>query len=140
MKPVLPSRSVTGMPAGTMMASTSRCRVTGSCSCLYTVGLRRLFGCDGRRGALERGVQRVPAEARAFDARRKLAHAGERREFAELRGIDLRVVLRQYCMDFVAQLLHLGARFAFHCFGQQRRRRDRDRAAAALELRLADTL
>src|ERR1044071_7856341 len=109
MKPVLPSRSVTGMPAGTMMASTSRCRVTGSCSCLYTVGLRRLFGCDGRSGAIERGVQRVPAQARAFDACWKLAHAGEGSEFAESRGIDARIVLRQGRVHFIEQLLHFSA-------------------------------
>src|SRR6185369_13238192 len=102
MKPVLPSRSVTGMPAGTMMASTSRVRVTGSCSCLYTV-VFVLFGGDGRRGALERGVQRVPAEAGAF---------------AETRRVDVRIVLRQYGVHLVEQLLHLGARLAFHCFGE----------------------
>src|SRR6188472_2207648 len=117
MKPVLPSRSVTGMPAGTMMASTSRVRVTGSCSCLYTV-VFVLFGGDGRRGALERGVQRVPAEAGAFDARRKLTHARESGEFAETRRVDARIVLRQYGVHLVEQLLHLGARLAFHCFGE----------------------
>src|SRR5215216_4961453 len=83
MKPVLPSRSVTGMPAGTMMASTSRRRVTGSCSWRYTV-VFGLFGGDGcTGGAIERGVQRMPAQARALDPRRELAHAAERSELAE---------------------------------------------------------
>src|SRR5688500_3289070 len=103
MEPVLPSRSVTGMPAGTMMASTSRSRVTGACSWRYTAGLRRLFGRDRRGCAVERGVQSVPAQAGALDACRELAHAGECSELAEARGIDVRIVLGQHCVHVVEQ-------------------------------------
>ena len=46
---------------------------------------RALLRRDGRRAALERRVQRVPAQARALHARRELAHARERGELAERR-------------------------------------------------------
>ena len=36
------------------------------------------------RDRVERGVQRVPRQDRAFDARRQVAHAGEHREPAEM--------------------------------------------------------
>src|SRR3990170_2025594 len=93
MNPVLPSRRVTGMPAGTMMASTSRRRVTGSLSWLCTE--RSLFGRNRFGGAIQRRVQCMPTQARALHAGGKFTHARERRELTELGGIDGRVVLGQ---------------------------------------------
>ncbi len=86
MKPAVPSRSVTRSPAGipSPPGLTSRLRVTGSLS-VTEHDLFGLFGRDrSRRLRCSAALQRVPAEAGALDARRELAHAGERGELAEL--------------------------------------------------------
>ena len=64
----------------------------------------------------------MPAQARAFHARRKLTHAGEGRELAQLRWVDARVVLREQCVHILEQLLYLRLGLAFDGFRQQRRR------------------
>src|SRR5512135_1150863 len=134
MKPCWPSRSFTAMPAGTMIASTSRVKVTGSLSDRYTVTPgRSSLGGNGLGFAVQRGVERVPAEARALHAGREFAHAGERRELAELGGIGGRVVLREQVVHAAEQPLGLGHGASLDALGEKRRRGDRDRAAAALE-------
>src|SRR5579859_4214359 len=47
----------------------------------------RLLGGHGRGFVRQRRVQGVPRENRALDPGRELAHAGERRELAQRRGV-----------------------------------------------------
>src|SRR5512134_110897 len=132
MNPCWPSRSFTAMPAGTMIASTSRVKVTGSLSDRYTVTPgRSSLGGNGLGLAVQGGVERVPAEARALHAGRELAHAGERGELAEFGGIGGRVVLREQFVHAAEQPLGLGHGMALDALGQQRGGGDGDRAAAA---------
>ena len=89
--------------------------------------------------ALERRVQRVPAEAGAFHAHREFAHAGQRGQLAEVFR-HRRVVLRQHLVHFVEQVRDLGAAFALDRLAHQRCGGDGDRAALAVEAQVGDAI
>src|SRR5256885_14015737 len=81
MNPVMPARSVTLSPAGITTASQSRESVTCSFWEWYIRASLRRHGLAV--GARDRGLERVPGEARAFHSRRGFAHTGERGELVE---------------------------------------------------------
>src|SRR5512137_1734256 len=103
------------MPAGTMIASTSRVKVTGSLSARY----KCRSWASGRRGgsplfrgnlrlAVQRRVERVPAQARALHARRELADAGQCAELAQAGHVDVDIVPGQQVVHLPEEFLDLG--------------------------------
>src|SRR6185312_9560457 len=94
---------------------------------------------DGGRAALQRGIQGMPAEARAFDARRELAHAGQGCELAE-RLVGRRVLLSQQRMDAAVQRQHRLPVLALYRLRHERCRSGRDRAVLALEADVLDAV
>ena len=103
MKPVLPARSVTVIAGGNHDGFDSRAKVTGSFS---WTGTRRAHSVvtGAVVAPVERGLERVPAEARALHARRELAHAGERRELAEVRRRGVSHRAGQQVVHLIEQL------------------------------------
>src|SRR5512143_2200481 len=92
-----------------------------------------LLRAHGLRLLVERGVQRVPGEARALHARGELADAAEDGQLAE-RRLDLLVdTARHHPVELLEQLPGLGHRLPLHRVGHEGRRRPGDGAPRALE-------
>ena len=140
MNPCWPWRSLTLTPAGTMTASTSRVKVTGSLSvgctlvlpCLVTrFGPGRTCRCSAASSVCQQrlahftraGNSRTPESAPSLPRAATSTVASSRVSSA--------------CM--VAKSRSASANGpALHALGEQRGRGDRDRAAAALERHVAD--
>src|SRR5690348_12068909 len=103
-----------------------------------------LLGLHRRAGGavLQRRLESMPGERRAFDARRIGFDTFERREAFEIilqRLIDGWHLATGYLgVKRLEQLLGLGERLAFQHLSHQRGRCRRDRAAAALEAYIFD--
>jgi hypothetical protein len=123
-----------------MIASTSRAKVTGSLSARYTSppGSLRVLGLHRLGLPVQRGFERMPAQARAFHAGRELAHTREGAELAEALDVRIRAASRQHVVHLPEEPLGIRHRLALDALRQQRGRRDRDRAAAAVEGNVAD--
>src|SRR5262249_20331219 len=128
--------SFTSCPAGTITPRTSRLTTKGSFSCLRT-GL--LGGHRSPPLRSERGVEGVPAEARALDASRGLAHARERPERAERRR-GRAILLREEGVHLVEESPGARAVLALDRFGHEGGRGRRDGAAAAFETDVLDAV
>ena len=88
---------------------------------------------------VERRVQRMPAQACAFDPRRKFAHSRECGELAEVLR-RRRILLGQELMHALIDLLHCCAILALDRFGHERCGGGGDRAALALEAQILDAV
>ena len=69
--------------------------------------------------ATERRHDRVPREDGAFDARRKLVHAGEHGQLAD---VALDIAGHHHFVDLAKHFFHVGLGFALGKFREQRRR------------------
>src|SRR6476469_5958659 len=104
-------------PAGTAADAADGFWITGICF-MRLAGV--LFCRDHFVAGFGRRAQRVPRERCALDADRKLAHAGQDRQLAEIldRLVDRR---RHGAVKSLEQLLGFLDRFAFDHVGHQRR-------------------
>ena len=92
----------------------------------------------GGVGLRQRRVQRVPAQAGAFHARREFAHAGQRRQLAQIRAAG--AVLGQQRVHALEQRVDGGALLALDGLGHHRGRCHRDGAAIAFEAQVRDAV
>ena len=84
-------------------------------------------------------MHRVPREAGAFDARRKLAHAREDFQATQLVRRLLFVQLAEHhAMKFIEQGLDFRVRLALYALRHHARRRFRDRAARSFKAHVLD--
>src|SRR5262249_16598943 len=131
----MPASSLTLSPAGITTASQSRESVTCSFWEWYMPeSLRR----DGLVvAARDRGLERVPREARALHPRRVFAHTRERGELVEVRGGLAGA--REQTVNLLEQRERRVDRLSLDAFGHQRGRGDRDRAARSFEADILDS-
>ena len=84
---------------------------------------------------LQRRIEGMPAEARAFDARRILTNTRESRQLTELGGRHRRITVgRQRVVHEFAQMFDRRVVFSFDRFSHERCRGGRNRATLTLEL------
>src|SRR5579883_153394 len=114
--------------------------LSSGCSTTTLLRLHR----DACRAVLERRLESMPGERRAFDAGGIGAHAGQRLEpvhiLFERRRCRRSVVAGDLGMKALEERIGLGERLAAKDLGHQRSRRRRDGATATLEAHILDPI